>query len=348
MRQAAVVPVASARMTCEIRLPAGRRPPGHRARRAGTRRPRAGRRIEDLLHRAIECGAMVDPWNILGFGGQFSLFPAVENTVHDHRVDELIDLMSEIFGLYVRIAQGRGRGRRRRACGKRSRAEPGRPGRVVGPVRHHRGRRVEGFSGRRGSNRPTTWPRRCGPGTRRARPPATWPSGAARRALPVAQGLCPGGRDAAGTPRPGGRHGAVDPVAQPGRGDSAGRGGLFLPRSGPGLDGRPLAERREGCRAAVTAVGATVNGRQRVPAAEPSNRRARTGGNVCPERWSLARKFLDYLEANADEYWQVPHFEMAGGTDRRDDGRAGLAEEPSRRRGRLDDEAVCSARPMKT
>ncbi len=28
-------------------------------------------------------------------------------------------------------------------------------------------------------------------------------------------------------------------------------------------------------------------------------------------RWPLARKFLDYLEANAEEYWQVPRFEMA-------------------------------------
>ncbi len=46
---------------------------------------------------AIECGALVDPWNILGFGGQYSLFPAVENSVYDHRVDELIALVSEIL-----------------------------------------------------------------------------------------------------------------------------------------------------------------------------------------------------------------------------------------------------------
>ena len=32
---------------------------------------------EELLHRAIRCGAFVDPWNILGFGGQFALFAAV-------------------------------------------------------------------------------------------------------------------------------------------------------------------------------------------------------------------------------------------------------------------------------
>ena len=46
---------------------------------------------------------MVDPWNILGFGGQYSLFPALENSIHDHRVDELLDMMGDIFALYVRI-----------------------------------------------------------------------------------------------------------------------------------------------------------------------------------------------------------------------------------------------------
>ncbi|QGJ70293.1 Hypothetical protein PBC10988_19880 [Planctomycetales bacterium 10988] len=58
--------------------------------------------IENLLHRAIECGAFVDPWNILGFQGQFSVFAAMENSVHDSRVDELIDLMERLFALQVR------------------------------------------------------------------------------------------------------------------------------------------------------------------------------------------------------------------------------------------------------
>src|SRR5262249_29613028 len=59
--------------------------------------------IEDLLSRAIECGAVIDPWNILGFGGQFSLFPAMENSIPDPRVDELLDLMEQIFALYSRL-----------------------------------------------------------------------------------------------------------------------------------------------------------------------------------------------------------------------------------------------------
>ena len=101
-RQAHVVPVASARMLCEIngRLTAGR----HAIDRGQL--AAAGRvlpEIEDLLQRAIDCGALVDPWNILGFQGQFSLFPAMENSVRDHRVDVLIQLIVQIFGLHSRL-----------------------------------------------------------------------------------------------------------------------------------------------------------------------------------------------------------------------------------------------------
>lgn len=57
---------------------------------------------EQLVHRAIECGALVDPWNIVGFASNFSLFPALENTVHDWRVDELIELVEQILDLNAR------------------------------------------------------------------------------------------------------------------------------------------------------------------------------------------------------------------------------------------------------
>jgi hypothetical protein len=58
--------------------------------------------VENLLHRAIECGALVDPWNVVGFAANFSLFPALENTVHDWRVDELIELVEQILDLAAR------------------------------------------------------------------------------------------------------------------------------------------------------------------------------------------------------------------------------------------------------
>ncbi len=59
--------------------------------------------IRDLLERAIQCGAVIDPWNILGMDAQFSVFPALENSVHDERADELVSLMHRIFSLYSRI-----------------------------------------------------------------------------------------------------------------------------------------------------------------------------------------------------------------------------------------------------
>ena len=101
-RHVEVVPVASARMTCQMRC---RMATARLAVERGGLAEAAAQLppIEDLLQRAIGCGAMVDPWNILGFGGQYSLFPAVENSVADHRVDELLDMISDILGLYVQI-----------------------------------------------------------------------------------------------------------------------------------------------------------------------------------------------------------------------------------------------------
>jgi len=101
-RQARHVRVASARMRCEIdcRLSAAHLNVDRgRLAEAAALLPE----IEAITRRAIECGALVDPWNILGFGGQFSLFPAVENSVYDHRIDELIDLMEDLFSLYARV-----------------------------------------------------------------------------------------------------------------------------------------------------------------------------------------------------------------------------------------------------
>lgn len=59
--------------------------------------------IEDMLHRGIACGALPDPWTLLGFGAQYTLFPSADNTIHDHRVDDLINLLNDIFDLYSRL-----------------------------------------------------------------------------------------------------------------------------------------------------------------------------------------------------------------------------------------------------
>lgn len=53
--------------------------------------------VVDLLQRGVQCGALVDPWNILGFQGQFPLFFAREDSIPDNRVDVLLELMELTF-----------------------------------------------------------------------------------------------------------------------------------------------------------------------------------------------------------------------------------------------------------
>ncbi len=96
------VPVASARMTCQVDCNltmAQRDVEAGRLEEART----LMRESREILQRAIDCGAMIDPWNILGFDGNFSLFPAMENSIHDHRVDELVELVEEMFDTYGQI-----------------------------------------------------------------------------------------------------------------------------------------------------------------------------------------------------------------------------------------------------
>lgn len=56
----------------------------------------------DLIKRAINCGALIDPWDLLGFDGNFSLFPGPENGVHDTRVDDILYLIEQLFGYTAR------------------------------------------------------------------------------------------------------------------------------------------------------------------------------------------------------------------------------------------------------
>ena len=73
-------------------------------------------------------------------------------------------------------------------------------------------------------------------------------------------------------------------------GDPAGRTGLFVPRAGdPWME--DLLDR----------------------SGDDSRRRPRQAPAVGGQRWPLARKLLDYVEANADEYWHVPELELARG-----------------------------------
>ncbi len=101
-KQADAVPAASARMMCRIDCEMT----------LGLRSLRAGKLEEalkvpesafDLLKRAIECGAVIDPWDILGSGGNFSLYPSPDCTVHDSRVDDLIFITDQLFSYMAKV-----------------------------------------------------------------------------------------------------------------------------------------------------------------------------------------------------------------------------------------------------
>lgn len=101
-RQADVVTVPSARLTCRIecQLTLGLRLLNRGQLEAAAEiAPQA----MDLIQRGIECGALVDPWNILGFTGNFDRFHGPESGTHDHRIDDLIELMEQVFGYMAAV-----------------------------------------------------------------------------------------------------------------------------------------------------------------------------------------------------------------------------------------------------
>jgi hypothetical protein len=99
-RRAARIEAVSVRMLAEMRL---RLTAGHFAVNAGepAKAAKLLEEIEDLLHRGIECGALADPWNAIGFQGLFPLFTSREDSVRDTRLDDLVDVVSRMFHLYA-------------------------------------------------------------------------------------------------------------------------------------------------------------------------------------------------------------------------------------------------------
>jgi hypothetical protein len=104
LRQASIIPCASARFECEVlcRVHAARRivEVGKVADCA-----KLLEEAEQFLHRGIECGALVDPWNILGFQGLFPLFSSREDSVPDQRVEMLYHIMESLLDAYSRALE---------------------------------------------------------------------------------------------------------------------------------------------------------------------------------------------------------------------------------------------------
>ena len=90
--QASVVPATSARLVCQIDCLLA----------TAQQQVAKGHFVEvvesipqilHLIQRGIACGAIVDPWNILGFDGNYDLFSGTDNSIRDHRIDELIEMV---------------------------------------------------------------------------------------------------------------------------------------------------------------------------------------------------------------------------------------------------------------
>ena len=110
-RMAGMVPAASARMAARItgRFVAAERTLRQRGPAGEAARPAADAAIDQLdaaaavLLRAVECGALVDPWNILGLGGQFPLHESGGESVTDPRVSDLVSLTGAILDGYASV-----------------------------------------------------------------------------------------------------------------------------------------------------------------------------------------------------------------------------------------------------
>lgn len=96
------IPTASVRFLSEI---LSRLSTAHHTAEAG--KPHDAARvlpeIDDLLQRGIACGAIADPWNILGFQALFPLSPAQEDSLRDPRLDELVQVIEQIFHVHARL-----------------------------------------------------------------------------------------------------------------------------------------------------------------------------------------------------------------------------------------------------
>jgi hypothetical protein len=287
-RQASIVAVASARMICEI---SGRLTGGHLELERGNLEAAVGRlpEVVELLKRAIECGALVDPWNILGFQGQFSLFAALENSVRDHRVDVLVHLVREIFRLAARL-EGEAAAAGKTDLQQRIRSHLEQLAHWWDPFATCEVSGVEGFSGGKAAESSREVAAALGAWHKAGEAAGDigfWRQHVARFRSPKAFALAVG----ALLDKPdyvASRALLTQWLAQSERIPLAAGGYSFQ-----GLSLRWMSELLGGC-----------------PRAERAGDKAFCADG---QAWQEAVKFFDYLEANADVFWEVPRFERGLG-----------------------------------
>lgn len=94
--EASVIPCLSARFESEIHARLVMVPRLLRGGQADDAR-RLISEVMQLLQRGIQCGGIVDPWNILGFQGLFPLFFTREDSIPDSRVEVLLEMVGQTF-----------------------------------------------------------------------------------------------------------------------------------------------------------------------------------------------------------------------------------------------------------
>ena len=100
--RAARIPAPATRFGTEIRIrQTESSAPG--SRNNLTRRAELLVEVEDLLKRGIDCGALIDPWNIVGYQGLFPIFPGGDDTVRDPRAEDLILTVGRQFDAYAHL-----------------------------------------------------------------------------------------------------------------------------------------------------------------------------------------------------------------------------------------------------
>lgn len=289
LREAQVVPVASARMRCEIdcRIAAA-----HLALQQGQLEAAAAfvPEIEDLLHRAIQCGAMVDPWNILGFGGQFSRFPAVEDSAHDERIDELIELVETIFNLYARL-QRRAAAAGHQGLFRRLAEQQAALARWWDQFASTEVSGVKGVSG---------W-QACQSARQVAEALGAW-----HQAGTAAGNVAFWRRYAQRFRSPEAFACLIDALLE--HGDLVAARALLVHWAGQSST-IPLAQGNHSFHSLARRWMERVWSTPDPSGPQPDQPTSGHAGSTEP-RWLMARKFLDQLEANAEEFWTVPRLEL--------------------------------------
>ncbi len=283
--EAGRIPAVSVRMVSDIlsRLTSGQlEAEKGDLKKAASRLPE----VEDLLRRGVACGALADPWNILGFQGLFPLSPAREDSTPDARLNELVHVVEQTFHLYARLSSEAA------AAGDEDKAR----------------------SLADGMDRLAAW----------WDPFATGEVGEVRRVH--------GGEAAASA-----RHVAAALAGWRKRGEAAADLAFWRDQIGQFRSAKAFALvvdallRKGDFRAAMALLASWLGRSEQAPLEDGASSfhalawrwmlaltqpADDADGAALPppeERRALVVKFFDYLEANAEDYWEVPELDVAAG-----------------------------------